>query len=386
MLLLIGIETNPGPSHSEFRAKVCAVCYLKSDRSINAEQEQLIKEHVDVNYCSALEGFPTGICTKCKFALQKNAASINRNEKQQELALASKSFRSSNHKSESCYVCKIASGSGLQYRRLTSEIKGKTTKKKGNKSCPSCFTVLYRGCSHPCNKTQKKKNIKAAADEVTKEEIANEVLREKVGQGSKGTKEIKLRSGGRPAIFSVKRGRIQKKSVIRKCTVHQAKVNAGLSSKQTNAFMQVLRTDTGRDGMEAGIRESLVEQNKTFTSFFKTENVLMKTPRVQASKARGDRNDRSDFEKQAVKGKRTEYVDTPIPLSYCINVNDFYKQLLELRGIENEDGIICKIGIDDGRGKLKINLSIIPKTMESGNEDKQRKFLDKFKVMYRKIQ
>ena len=37
---------------------------------------------------------------------------------------------------------------------------------------------------------------------------------------------------------------------------------------------------------------------------------------------------------------------------------------LKERGIENEKNTLCKIGLDDGRGKLKISLSAITKHPE----------------------
>ena len=39
-------------------------------------------------------------------------------------------------------------------------------------------------------------------------------------------------------------------------------------------------------------------------------------------------------------------VDSPTPLSYCNDVNSFFTELLNERGIENFLSLIVKIGID----------------------------------------
>ena len=71
LLLLQGIEVNPGPIHAENRSKVCAMCYLKSDRLLNLEQEQLVKQYINANYLSSHDGFPLGICMSCRCHLKK---------------------------------------------------------------------------------------------------------------------------------------------------------------------------------------------------------------------------------------------------------------------------------------------------------------------------
>ena len=381
LLLLAGVERNPGPSHNECRSKVCAVCYLKSDKDLEAYQGKLIKNHIDQRFDINILGLPSGLCIYCHLRLLKKKISFTRSPVQSEFADASFNYGTS-HESKvscSCKVCEVANSSGLAYIALKKKIVAKgEVKKKMNNACSKCFTILYRGCSRICNQSSKKKNIKAAANEVIMEEIANDVIKRKVNENKDedGQSMVKLRSGGRPSLFTVKRGRVAKKTVIRKDTILQAKVAAGLSNRQTNTVMQILRTDIGKVGIEAGLQQHLVDQNKKFTPYFTTERVLMKVTRKNLIKERGE----NTGEKIRTKGRGTEYIDSPVTMAYCNDVNAFYAAMLKERGIENSRSIICKVGLDDGRGKMKVNLSALPKYENPNNDEK--KFLEKFKVIF----
>ena len=384
ILLLVsqGVEVNPGPCHSENRHLVCAMCYLKSDRKISPAQEKLIQLHVNNNYSCELEGLPTGICLKCRSILNKDTVNFQQNEVQEkharEGAVQWNATRSKDNCS--CIVCEVASSKGGAYKRLVVKILMKEKQKVAPKLCPKCLTAISRGRSHVCGKSQKKKNIKLQADEVTKEEIAHEVLKSKLSkaQCTKGIATFQLRSGGRPCTYSVKRGRIAKKSVIRKESVQRGKLAAGLSNKQTKTFMQFVRDDVGEDGVEPGVAESLIEGNKVFKLFFQTEKVSFDVQRQQIKSGRGDRD---NFEGNKTKGKKTEYVKSPVAVSFCNNVNGFYKELLEKRKIENESEMICKIGIDDGRGKLKVNMAVISRSSSPNAPVEKKKYKDQFKVI-----
>ena len=203
LLLLQGVEANPGPSHEESRNKVCGVCYLKSTDSVNAEQETLIRTHVDSAYDSNHLGFPNGICNKCRCKLSRKNK-VERSEKQEEYALLGKSkwLRSKTDQNCTCAICKIAKSNGHDYKKLSAEILSKKKPVKKHRLCPDCLSALYPGCKHICTKTQRKSNIKGLSDDTTKEEIANEVLKSKLEEVNNGQSQlIKLRSLGRPSYF-----------------------------------------------------------------------------------------------------------------------------------------------------------------------------------------
>ena len=100
----------------------------------------------------------------------------------------SKGYKSNNQSKDTCCckVCEVGNSFGLDYKKLKSKIMIRAKAVKESRCCPKCFTLLYSGCSHTCNKSQWKMNIKAAADEVTKEEIANEVIKSKITASNKG--------------------------------------------------------------------------------------------------------------------------------------------------------------------------------------------------------
>ena len=147
LLLLGGVEPNPGPSHNECRSKVCCVCYTKSDKAISPEHELLVKENIDPRFDRKSDGYPDGLCDSCRFILIKKNISYKRTPLQEEYADASYNYiPDQNTKSScTCKVCAVANSTGLAYfalkKKLCTKSKGKV-EKKSNRACPECFTLF----------------------------------------------------------------------------------------------------------------------------------------------------------------------------------------------------------------------------------------------------
>ena len=77
LLLMGGVEPQPGPDYLENRQRVCAVCLLKADklkdgyRQVNALQEQLIIE-VSAVYDRQNLSLPCGLCQPCRMKIERN--------------------------------------------------------------------------------------------------------------------------------------------------------------------------------------------------------------------------------------------------------------------------------------------------------------------------
>ena len=79
-------------------------------------------------------------------------------------------------------------------------------------------------------------------------------------------------------------------------------------------------------------------------------------------------------------GKATKkIVEKLIPVVYCSDVEGFIEKIMTMRDNENLKSMHVKISIDDGRSKLKISMSLVPKRYETSS-DKKNKFLEGFKV------
>ena len=125
--------------------------------------------------------------------------------------------RESKRSNCSCKICEVAKASGGAYKTLKLKMLGKGKKKKSSKitsRCGKCLSEVYPGCRHWCTKTQKAENLDAITDEGEKDRIMHSQMKKKIAntEGDEdGFHEITVRTRGRPAVFTVKVGRIKKK-------------------------------------------------------------------------------------------------------------------------------------------------------------------------------
>ena len=77
--------------------------------------------------------------------------------------------------------------------------------------CDRCLWPIYRGNHHHCSKQAKLQNLRAVMSENEKDIIMNENLKSKLlGRRSHA---MKIRTGGRPALFTVTRGLVKQSRV-----------------------------------------------------------------------------------------------------------------------------------------------------------------------------
>jgi ferredoxin len=133
LLLISGIESNPGPSpegtHLLNREKCCAVCFLKAYRVINENQEKLIKQHVSSEYDKNNLCLPIGICKTCHMTLHGRPEAITKFPDYKSLFQDKNLTRARGSKEAcTCLSCKVALAGGLQYMKLKKDILQKTIK------------------------------------------------------------------------------------------------------------------------------------------------------------------------------------------------------------------------------------------------------------------
>ena len=248
---------------------------------------------------------------------------------------------------------------------------GKTTKKQAKRICPYCFAVLYRGCRHRCGALSRARNLIEQTSSLEKERIASHVINEKIdtcNEREDGLSTIKLRTFGRPATYAVAKGKAQKRRKITYDIIKRAKVAANLSVRQTNKFLAHLRHGTGKGFIVSRIRDKMTLTNKTFDADFVSEYVEMEIGTQECKTNKTSNNPR-----------RNNLVMKHHPIVYVVDFNSFYEKILGQRSIVDRDNYFVKIGIDSGRGLLKVNISIVPKPGIKSDAEIP-KFLEGFKL------
>ena len=188
------------------------------------------------------------------------------------------------------------------------------------------------------------------------------------GEGDDG-KEMKLRTFGRPNTYTVVKGKIRKRRTITYEIIKRAKIAANLTVRQTNKLLAHLRHGLGRAWIVSRIRDRITDSNKIFDDDFSAEYVDMEVS-VQDT----------TVDRQGTSNRRSNLMVTrPHPMVYAQDIIAFIKKLCELRGILDLSRYFVKVGIDDGRGQLKINISLVPKSGIIPLSELP-KFLQEFKV------
>ena len=252
-----------------------------------------------------------------------------------------------------------------------------TVKKKAKKMCPYCYQIVYQGCRHKCGALRRARNILEQTSELEQERIANNVLNKKLDEaeveGSDDGKNIKLRTFGRPSLFNVRKGRIRRRRYHTYNLIKRAKISAGMTGRQTNKFMAHLRHGVGRGWIASRVREQMVEENKIFDEDFEAgyTQMEMNAEELKATKKSGEKAKRT-----------TTVVMKPLPLVFAKDMDTFIEKVRKERGDGVIDNYYLKVGIDDGRNMLKVNISLVPKDFDGKekNQEKDLKILEGFKL------
>ena len=353
----------------------CLGCLLKGERIINEEQAKSLRENLFSDYDKENKCLPSGICSACRNKLKrkcKNLKEPNYSSIFEKGGLIWTREREKNAESCSCLICQVGSSSGGAYKKLKIKISGATKKKENPpKRCEKCLSLLYQGCRHTCTRQERTDNLMTITTTLDKERITHSHLKEQMKQtepDEDGFHEIRLRTRGRPAIMTVKTGRVKRRrKKLYQDSVKRAIANCGLSGKKALKFLRHMRHDLGRQFIVSGIRNSLVKANKMFDQEFTAECVKMEVS-VQ------DTDDRNSHGRA-----KRNIVERDLPIVYCSATDSFLKKMKHERNILDLNDVYIKLSIDDGRGKLKISLSLIPK-MSSVEDTPTKKFLEPFKA------
>lgn len=214
------------------------------------------------------------------------------------------------------------------------------------KLCGKCLSHIYPGCSHSAADCRSKKTLVTNLTSLTKsigveDQVASNILREKKDKSNC----VSLRTHGAPmnVSFGCEKERVQLST--EECKTIQ--YNAGISDNQSNVILKELRMKFGRGVVEPHVREAFVEQKTLFADLFSLSAVEM------------------------------EFKDRELKVAHMVFCNDvcsFVSRVCALRNVCVEDSEL-KLGLDDGKGFLKLVLCILSKddTFESAPKRRKRK-------------
>ena len=350
----------PGPtpklSHDDCRSKVCAVCYCRSGskavKKVSDRHETAIKELVFADYKKDDPRFPCGLCLPCYFSLADNIQGFNiKNEQKPPRLLLlpdpetydnelQRNTRSSSTSSCQCRICSIARTNGLQWKMFVSKCKKGPTAaspvSKYDRLCKLCMAPIYRGSNHSeerCkSKRQSLENITNAVaySNTSIDIVASKLIKSKMDESSSNIIELRSDTGGHPITVTIGKNESNGPQSISVDQARVIQVEANLSDAQMGKVVKNLRLQLGRKIVEPGLRESLVMEKSKFDSFFSADVVQF-----------------SDSEGKPINR----------PFVYCSDILGFVGELAMLRGLSVGD-LILKVGVDGGKGHLKMILTM----------------------------
>ena len=346
-------------SHEDNRAKVCAVCYgrsgRKADQRVTQKLEIGIKSFVFAQYDVSDERFPSGVCTTCRCSLlgHINAKSKMDSEAPRKLLVPDpncfevklkKMTRSTSSQDCQCMICDLARLNGLQWKLFVANCKKEksdiTPGVKYDKLCKHCFAPIYRGSHHTENACKSRRqtlsNLTVAVDNgnTSMDLVTSKFLKTVSSEAQSSTVGLKQSTGGRhPLLITIGGSGGYGDSRSEPITAQEAKIiqtEAGLSDRQVGKVFKNLRLKFGHKIIESGVREALIADKAMFDKYFSADLVQFKE------------NDGSFMTR---------------PVVYCSSITDFAYKLMELRSLEPGD-VKLKVGLDKGRGHLKMVLSM----------------------------
>ena len=342
-------------THEACRAKVCAICYgrsgSKATRKITAEQELGMRSYVFSEYNMSDERFPLGLCTSCLFSLLEHmkGESLQGRDACRELVLPdptcydvklSKVTRLSSSQDCQCMICYLARMNGLEWRRFVEEgKKGSSELSSGikyDRLCCDCFAPIYRGSHHTPNacksRRQTLENLTLAVNNANTDLdlVSSSHIKSLSSEANSSTVSLRQSTGGRPVVVNIGRpcGDNQQKLSTQDAIIIQKE--AGLSDNQIGKVFKNLRLKFGRKILEPGVREGLITSKAKFDKFFTAD---------------------------VVQFRDSDGSPMPRPVVFCSAIVDFVSELIELRKLNFGD-FKLKVGIDKGRGHLKMVLSL----------------------------
>ena len=371
----------PKKTHEENLRSVCCVCGRKGGKFRNVSQDIAAKvvQHFQPTYERNGGVHPTAICDSCRKACMDPKQTRHRVPEFLDYSAIrppGPSTRASKDTGCKCTFCVIGGLGMREEREHNRQISNPLGRPAGEvemmetdndstpnlnisiKTCDYCKAEIQQGVEHVCNQTERRRNMANAlksASRGTLETVVGEGLKEVQRRqeelaspdSTQRKNEVTLKSkfgGATPLTVTVEKGRTTESA--RQLSVDdflKMKKSMGLSVVQTKKLAGHIRAGTrNRKAVESGLAEALTERNNLLDDLFTSETVLV------------ENKDGEGEEKTLI---------------YCNDVSQLVLSLLESRGLE-QTKTDAKLGLDKGRGSLKLTLSLMEKEerMKTGRQ------------------
>lgn len=336
-------------SHTESRSVVCLLCMGKGKdhRGISDIIQSAIRQFLIDGYDPTDERLPTSICSPCRITLLQ----YQKGDFSRHIALFDHSIigaqsyqtRSQAMTKCACFVCEKARNSSIdgKVKKVSGRPNEDATKPLVLKLCSRCLSSLHPGKQHNCSHTSRVKNITqlaAAGSENVDEKVVACILKSKTGSTSLTEIDLNVSGGGHALKVIV--SPVQKSSsrtLFSGADVMDMQQDLHLSGRETLKLGKHLRAAASfRNTVEPNLKKKLHENNHKLDDWFEIKFL--------------------DFVK---KEKNVVIEKTPRWTVVCNDVDTLIQHIIKQRNY-TDDGNLIRIGIDGGRGFLKVCLSVFP--------------------------
>ena len=211
--------------------------------------------------------------------------------------------------------------------------------------CDFCLKVLKPGQRHVCNRSERFENLKKLTSPKIQMNLAKEVVADAIAKAKDvGEEAISLiGQQGRPLLVNIAG---KKKAVITREAMAKYRAQFGMSKSRALAQAKFFKEVT-LSKLEPYMKEHIFKEDTTIGDFFSTEYVELL----------GYDKDNVDDDSVPEDSNKRTLKKVMRWVFFCNDVAALVAYLLQIRGIEDEDSVV-KIGLDSGRGFLKVLLSV----------------------------
>ena len=248
-------------THEEFRRSVCVGCHRSGvDRQVTNASIHQVRQKIYSGF-SDIESLPIGLCCRCRHML-KSDQPFYKNFEYDDLV---KTFKRTIVKGDGpcpCYICLL--GRAKNKTKMKKKKPGPKTQETppSVKVCTKCSQEINKGKPHPCIERSKANNLlKLAAKQVVKEQIANEVIKEK--RKIEGDQEISLRrTRGRPlpVVLALEEGKKKVPVRVTHKQLDNIQKKRNLSDRGMRDICQALRKISGKKSVQPHYRDHISEK------------------------------------------------------------------------------------------------------------------------------
>ena len=329
-------------THEECRRAVCFLCLKKGDgRGISKSMEDFIlKESICNDFLLDRPYLPGGSCSTCRNHVAnffKNGKPVTIHSSNDYIGIANElrnlPIETRNPSSKLnclCQICQIARSKGVEGLK-PKEADNHSFNKGSLEKCPNCLSPIGAGHHHSkssCNSTSTLlNNLEEQLPPHVSEQFASRII-DKAEKNSDGQAVLNT-GGGKPKLVST--GPAEDPVQIPHSAFFKMEREVGLSRNAINEVKTILTSETKkRKLVEPYLKDAMIQQGRICDDYFHVR------------------------EKMVFEGK--DKLEITRPLVLCKDVPAFISFVKEKR---TETSFIHKLGLDGGKGSLKVTLNLI---------------------------